>query len=479
MRILWTLPLCAAAWGAVSVRETSLGLEASGSACAISYPVARVATTARQVYARVVVEGISRGDSLLIEWVDPRGGVAATAPYESLPAVRSLCLLSQLPVAGFAAGQQPGTWRLRVSSGSRSLSERTFDLVAPASAARLAIHSVERRTLESDETELTVQAWGFGSETSVNLAQYTRADGWRYLSPLLPEKVDGNRFSVRVPKLTPAEYLVILRNPDGTVSPPARFVIETGARYQAPYAADETWRITQGPYGSFSHHGNAVHAYDLAPTHGRLVRAMRAGVVRAHDLGLGQTPQRRIFGNYITLDHGDGEYSHYAHLRTGTFLVRTGERVEAGQPLAAVGTSGYSFGVHLHVQVSRSAPISSPSIPFRFGAAASPAGKLTKGKPAPAPVLSKWDDRLTLAAWWTRLCTVPKGAPAVEFKLDHDDPGHEFELYVTSPSGRQYPPEGPQRRIERPEPGPWRVTVQAVKGDADSLPFSVEVTRAR
>lgn len=55
--------------------------------------------------------------------------------------------------------------------------------------------------------------------------------------------------------------------------------------------------LTQEPYGSFSHYGRAVHARDLAPVQAWYVVAMHAGKIVARDLGLGQTPEERSFGN--------------------------------------------------------------------------------------------------------------------------------------------------------------------------------------
>ena len=97
---------------------------------------------------------------------------------------------------------------------------------------------------------------------------------------------------------------------------------------------------------------------------------MKAGIAYTHDLGLQQDHRHHSFGNYITIDHGNGEFSHYAHLATGTFVVRNGEHVEQGQALATAGNSGYTLGegggYHVHVSVTRALPISSSSVPFQF-----------------------------------------------------------------------------------------------------------------
>ncbi|MFJ8717085.1 M23 family metallopeptidase [Streptomyces violaceus] len=60
---------------------------------------------------------------------------------------------------------------------------------------------------------------------------------------------------------------------------------------------------------------------------------------------------RRILGNHIVLDLGNGTYAAYAHLRRGSLTVREGDRVHAGQVLARCGNSGNSSEPHLHFQL--------------------------------------------------------------------------------------------------------------------------------
>ena len=59
----------------------------------------------------------------------------------------------------------------------------------------------------------------------------------------------------------------------------------------------------------------------------------------------------RILGNHVVLDLGDGVHAVLAHLRRGSVRVRPGDRVAAGQPLAACGNSGNSSEPHLHFQL--------------------------------------------------------------------------------------------------------------------------------
>lgn len=57
-------------------------------------------------------------------------------------------------------------------------------------------------------------------------------------------------------------------------------------------------------------------------------------------------------GNGIVLRHADGSESYYWHIRTNSAMVEPGEEVEAGQPLAFVGSSGWTPIPHLHFELS-------------------------------------------------------------------------------------------------------------------------------
>lgn len=76
---------------------------------------------------------------------------------------------------------------------------------------------------------------------------------------------------------------------------------------------------------------------------------------------------KRIVGNHVVLDLGDGTYALYAHLRRGSLTVREGDRVTAGQPLARCGNSGNSTEPHLHFQLMDGPdPDSARGVPFTW-----------------------------------------------------------------------------------------------------------------
>ena len=108
--------------------------------------------------------------------------------------------------------------------------------------------------------------------------------------------------------------------------------------------------------------GNENHgALDIANTRGAGVTnviAARSGVV------VYPTLNKRIdypnvqncnpfmgYGNYVIIQHDDGNYTLYAHLSPNTITVREGDTVDQGQVIAKMGTSGCSTGPHLHFEV--------------------------------------------------------------------------------------------------------------------------------
>lgn len=74
-----------------------------------------------------------------------------------------------------------------------------------------------------------------------------------------------------------------------------------------------------------------------------------------------------ITGNYVMIDHGNNEYSLYAHLQPGSVRVHIGDQVKAGDAIGKLGSSGNSTEPHLHFHVcDKPDPLMCAGIPVNF-----------------------------------------------------------------------------------------------------------------
>lgn|GEM_PF-4510990 len=91
-------------------------------------------------------------------------------------------------------------------------------------------------------------------------------------------------------------------------------------------------------YKCIKHHNGT----DYGGAHGSPIRAVGEGVIKS-------VAQSGSYGKYVTILHGNGYRTLYAHLsRT---MVRVGQRVRKGQTIGGMGSTGTARGTHLHLEV--------------------------------------------------------------------------------------------------------------------------------
>jgi murein DD-endopeptidase MepM/ murein hydrolase activator NlpD len=114
--------------------------------------------------------------------------------------------------------------------------------------------------------------------------------------------------------------------------------------------ADEefAWPVAGGEilsrYGA-PRRGRRHAGLDIRGPKGQDILATRAGEVAYSGSALSG------YGKMVVLDHGDGLQSVYAH--ASELLVKTGDRVDRGQPVARVGRTGNATTDHCHFEIRK------------------------------------------------------------------------------------------------------------------------------
>ena len=81
---------------------------------------------------------------------------------------------------------------------------------------------------------------------------------------------------------------------------------------------------------------------DIAARYGLPVRATAKGIVVF-------AGEKAGYGNIVTIDHGYGYMTRYGH--NSSLTVKVGDKVEKGDVIAKVGSTGRSTGPHVHYEV--------------------------------------------------------------------------------------------------------------------------------
>ncbi len=74
----------------------------------------------------------------------------------------------------------------------------------------------------------------------------------------------------------------------------------------------------------------------------------------------------KIWGNYVVIDHGNGEHSLYGHIHQNSSRVKAGQRVRRGETIAAIGAAGSSLFPHLHFEMQTGPDTNAEGLPSVF-----------------------------------------------------------------------------------------------------------------
>ena len=150
------------------------------------------------------------------------------------------------------------------------------------------------------------------------------------------------------------------------------------------------WFVSQGPHGKYTHKGTQANAYDfvvidnegkqfsglgikaeeyycfglpvLCPADGKIL-ALENSIP---DNSPGVKNEKNNWGNYVIIEHAEGEYTEISHFKMSSIIVNVGEYVTRGQQLGLCGNSGYSPIPHIHIQRQKGSFLASESLPMKF-----------------------------------------------------------------------------------------------------------------
>ena len=178
----------------------------------------------------------------------------------------------------------------------------------------------------------------------------------------LTSSVDTNAIHI-VPSHVSGHKLAILKSKDKgkyKMSFTTRYVygdvmkrnIDTSFTYFLPFEKGTRNRVAQGYNGWFSHRNE--NALDFAMPVGTTICAARGGIVLivadTNNRGCGRKECAK-YNNKIVIYHKDGTFGNYLHIDHHVALVREGDTVQTGQPIARSGNTGRTTGPHLHFSV--------------------------------------------------------------------------------------------------------------------------------
>lgn len=169
------------------------------------------------------------------------------------------------------------------------------------------------------------------------------------IQPDLPDAASTAVGGPYVPAVEGADTLSMVDDANAVAEALARFEAARGAIDLAPIyrPLDVITRVSSnfGNRNDPFNKGKAFHAgIDLPAPSGTTV--FSAGYGKVTFAG-----QKSGYGNVVEVTHGAGLMTRYAHL--SGFIAKEGQTVQAGTPIAMVGSTGRSTGPHLHFEVRR------------------------------------------------------------------------------------------------------------------------------
>ena len=273
----------------------------------------------------MVVSRLDLGSAPSTRWHDLAETPAGT---------REVWVLATRLLAGETADQLPQRWQRDVSLLVRQMKKHAQ--AADTVWVRLVLHD-EGEAARVAAVELVDEGSGQAIDSAIWLGRhdgpggFVSARGGDHERVLWQSPVDYRRISRGVGAATVSVRKRVLAKPKDPGGAP-RMVIR-----------------------SFRQRGQHQGIDFAAPMGTPVVTVAQGTVVHAGKSG--------GYGNLVVVDHGGGITTYYAHLSAYGAGVQEGARVERGQEIGLVGSTGMSTGPHLHYEIRKDGRYLDPADP--------------------------------------------------------------------------------------------------------------------
>jgi len=127
---------------------------------------------------------------------------------------------------------------------------------------------------------------------------------------------------------------------------------------------------------------------------GREVVATATGTVVSTENNIadnvpGVENRQNIPGNHVVIDHGNGEFSMFAHFKQGSVRVHVGDKVKYGDVLGLCGNSGNSSEPHLHYHLQNTQEwLDGEGLPAQFNRYIANGAFVERGEPVSGEIIT-------------------------------------------------------------------------------------------
>jgi murein DD-endopeptidase MepM/ murein hydrolase activator NlpD len=128
--------------------------------------------------------------------------------------------------------------------------------------------------------------------------------------------------------------------------------------FRSSGASNEDWYAWGQPLYATGD-GTVVDAADTTPDN------IRGGESYFRLEKVKSTPMH-FYGNYVVIDHGNGEFSLLGHIQKGSLSVKVGDVVRRGDLVARMGNSGSSNNPHVHYELRTGKDLKAEGLPANF-----------------------------------------------------------------------------------------------------------------